>query len=57
MNYCINAVKHGGDQLVVQLRSYGSPGCFANSLQLICNSGSGASHLSLGLSLEILNGE
>lgn len=53
MSYCIKAVRHGGDQLVVRLRCYGSPSCFANSLQLVCISGYGVSHLSL----DFLNGE
>ncbi len=47
MNYCINAVWHGGDQFVALLRWYGSPGFFDSGLQLICIVGSGVSHLPL----------
>ncbi len=47
MNYCINAVWHGGDQSVALLRCNGSLGCFDSGLQVICIVGSGVSRLPL----------
>ncbi len=47
MNYCINAVWHGGDQPVALLRCNGRSGCFNSGLQVICIVGSGVSHLPL----------
>ncbi len=47
MNYCINAVWHGGNKPLALLRYNGSPGCFDSSLQVICIVGSGVSHLPL----------
>ncbi len=47
MNYCINAAWHGGNQFVALLRCNASPGCFDSGLRVICNVGSGVSHLPL----------
>ncbi len=41
MNYCIDAVWHGGNQPVALLGCNGSPVCFNSGLQVICIVGSG----------------
>ncbi len=46
-NYCLNLAWHGGDQFVVLLRWYGSPGFFDSGLQLICIFWSLVSHFPL----------
>ncbi len=56
MNYCINAAWHGVNHPVALLRCNGSPGCFDSGLQVICNVGSGVSHLPLDNTLYILYG-
>ncbi len=56
MNYCINAVWHGGNQPVALFRGNGSTGCFDSSLQVICIVGSGVSHLPLDNIPKILYG-
>ncbi len=57
MNYCINAVWHGGNQPVALLRCNGSPGFFDSGLQVIYIVGSGVSHLPLDNTPEILYGQ
>ncbi len=56
MNYCINAVWHGGNQPVALLRCNGSSGCFDSVLQVICIFGSGVSHLTLDNTPYVLYG-
>ncbi len=55
-NYCLNAAWHGGDQFVVLLRWYGSPGFFDSGLQLICIFWSLVSHFPLDNTPYILDG-
>ena len=43
----IASIWHGGDQPVAQLMCYGSQGCLASGLQLVCTVGYGVSHLPL----------
>ncbi len=56
MNYCPNAVLHGGDQFVALLGWYGGPGFFDSGLRVICIVGSGVSHLPLDNTSYILYG-